>query len=66
MLALCFLAEIVTRSPPNSAAKAVVRIERSIQAHADDWSRKSDVQRREVRRIDERGRPVLLRIVEHQ
>lgn len=70
MFALLFLAETIAQKPdsgPASAtAQAVVRVERGTTVRAEDWHKPKDGQRREVRRTGEDGRPLLLRLVEHE
>ena len=47
-------------------ATATVRIERPIAISERDWQRRSEGQHREVIVTDERGRPLILRLVENQ
>jgi hypothetical protein len=55
-------------SPPIVAvqATATVRIERPSTVTARDWERMPQAMRREVIVRDERGQPLLLRLVENQ
>jgi hypothetical protein len=67
VLAFVFLAEIVARSgQANEVARAVVRIERSAKVDPESWMQTPAAQRREVRRIDEQGRRIILRLIEFQ
>ena len=66
MLALLLLASAAPQTPrPPAPAKATVRIERAVEMRARDWGKPTSAQQREVRRTDEQGRPILLRLVEH-
>jgi hypothetical protein len=68
MFWLLFLADTATQSLTNEPppAKAVVRIERATAVSRESWSRAAPPERREIRRIDEQGRPIILRLIEHQ
>jgi hypothetical protein len=68
MILLLLLADTIDQSrafqsPP---AKAVVRIERATTASRDSWSQRPIPERREVKRVDESGRKIVLRLIEHQ
>jgi hypothetical protein len=68
MLLLLLLADLVDQSPapPERPAQALVRIERSTMATHMKWTHPDGDQRREVHRIDENGKPIVLRLIEHQ
>ena len=70
MLLLVLCAKLADQSPEPQPrpAKALVRIERASAASEEAWSRlrAEGYERREVRRVDDFGRPILLRLVEHQ
>jgi hypothetical protein len=71
MFALLFLAQAIPQASPSrsaaeASAKVLVRIEHATSVRAEDWAKPKDVQRREVRRTGEDGRPILLRLEEHQ
>jgi len=69
---LLFIANtaVATLSPPSARAQAqataTIRIERPAIANSAEWDRAPRASRKEVIRRDERGRPVLLRLIEHQ
>jgi hypothetical protein len=67
MLVVAALSAIVAPPPHpklRSVATAIVRIERPVAAGAGQWEASPAHLRREVVRVDENGRPVLLRLVE--
>lgn len=69
MLWLLFLADLVDQSlapPRQESAKVTVRIERASTVTEETWSRTGNYERREVHRVGEDGRPVVLRLIEHQ
>jgi hypothetical protein len=68
MLALLLLAEIATRPTVASAAPAVasVRINRPAEASKAEWERTPRANRREIVRRDADGRPILVRVIEHE
>ena len=68
MLLLLFLAETVSRPPVQSAtpASTSVRIHRSVRASEDQWNMTPPENRRELRRKDENGRMLIMRVIEHQ
>jgi hypothetical protein len=70
MLLLLLCANLASQSPEpqQRPAQALVRIERASTATEAAWSRSraEGYQRREVHRVDEFGRPILLRLIEHQ
>lgn len=68
MLLLLILVDLVDQSPETSQppAQAFVRIERASMGTQAKWEQIDGGQRREVRRIDENGRPIVLRLIEHQ
>jgi hypothetical protein len=47
-------------------ATATIRIERPAIASDKEWNQPAKASRREVVRRDERGRPMLLRVIEYQ
>lgn len=46
-------------------ATATVRIERAQPVTAEEWSRLPTIVRRELRRVDESGKPIIIRVIEH-
>ena len=68
MLWLLLLADLVEQppTPRQQSAKVTVRIERASTVTEETWSRTDNYERREVHRIGEDGRAILLRLVEHQ
>lgn len=67
MLVLILVAQ--TAAPPakpQAPATATVRIERSIEVRSKTWIEAPSRQRREIRKADEFGRPVVLRLIEFQ
>jgi hypothetical protein len=66
---MLLLLAIVSSSPPppvRAFATANVRIERPVTASETDWGQLPEAQRREIIIRDERGRPILLRLIENQ
>jgi len=68
MLWLLLLADLVEQppAPQQQSAEVTVRIERASTVTEETWSRTGNYERREVHRIGEDGRPILLRLIEHQ
>jgi hypothetical protein len=53
-------------APAEVHSKVTVRIERPATATKDEWERAPIASRREVIVRDDRGQPVLLRLIEYQ
>ena len=68
MLWLLLLADLVEQppAPRQQSAKVTVRIERASTVTEETWLRTGNHERREVHRVGEDGRPVVLRLIEHQ
>jgi hypothetical protein len=68
MLWLLLLVDLVDQppAPPQQPAQAFVRIERASAGTQMKWEQNDGDQRREVHRIDENGRRIVLRLIEHQ
>ena len=69
MLLLFASAAITTVSKPPAAqaqATATIRIERPAIASDKEWEHSPKASRREIIRRDERGQPMLLRVIEYQ
>ena len=57
----------VSRPPATQAqATATIRIERPAIASDKEWEHSPKASRREIIRRDERGQPMLLRVIEYQ
>jgi hypothetical protein len=68
VLALLLFLDVATGAPPPALpARATVRIERSTSVRAEEWIKepREGAQRRELKRTDTDGRPILIRVIEH-
>ena len=65
---MLLLAALATSTPvqPRLEATATVRIERPSVAASANWEKLPKVRRKEIRVRDERGRELLLRLVENE
>ena len=67
VLLLPSVASLVATEPPAHAQGTVtIRVERPAIASENEWQRPSPGARREIIRLDERGRPMLLRVLEFE
>ena len=69
MLLLIALAASASPPPPPvrvQEARATARIERSQRVTQETWTSAAEDQRREIIRRDEKGRLILLRLIENQ
>jgi len=68
MLLLFASAAITVSKPPAAQAQATatIRIERPAIASDKEWEHSPKASRREIIRRDERGQPMLLRVIEYQ
>ena len=67
MLPLLLFTEAVARPAvrPDRPATALVRIERGVRATAEQWRQTPQAQRRELRRRDDLGRLIVIRVIEN-
>ena len=67
---LLFASAVITivAKPPTAEARATatIRIERPAIASDKEWEHSPKASRREIIRRDERGQPMLLRVIEYQ
>jgi hypothetical protein len=71
MLVLALLAGSASAVPQPSGpatppASATVRIERAVSITERHWNQAPIASRREVERTDEKGRKIIVRLIEHQ
>ena len=68
--ALLILSAMIARPAKEPPAKATIRIERPARASKDLWEREptmhSDPHRRELRKIDDEGRIIVIRTIEFE
>lgn len=66
MLILLLLAETAAlKVAPSTRAVATVRIHRPGRVNAEEWHRLPPAERREIRRLDKDGKPILIRVIDY-